>query len=89
MSATTGRLPQIAGLALAATGLAHFVRPELFEPLTARAFPNDTLRHTYIDGGIETAIGVAMVVPKTRKLAIAGLVGYGAYLAAGVARSSR
>lgn len=89
MSAKTGRLPQVAGLALAATGLSHFVRPELFESLTTTAFPDNTLQHTYVNGGIETAIGVAMVAPKTRKLALAGLAGYGAYLAVSAVRNRR
>ena len=81
------RLIQIAGLGVAATGLSHFVRPELFETVTASAFPDNTLQHTYIDGAIETAIGVGLIAPKTRKLAVAGLLAYGAYLGISVARN--
>ncbi|MBB3605065.1 putative membrane protein [Mycolicibacterium sp. BK556] len=80
-------LIKLTGVVVAVTGLSHFVRPELFESATKSAFPDNTLQHTYIDGGIETAIGLALVVPKTRKLALAGLVAYGAYLGANIARN--
>lgn len=80
-------LIKLAGAAVAATGLSHFVRPELYESVSAQAFPNNTLQHTYINGGIETAIGLALVAPKTRKLAVAGLLAYGAYLGANIARN--
>ncbi|WP_059015584.1 hypothetical protein [Mycobacterium sp. M26] len=80
-------LIKLAGAVVAATGLSHFVRPELYESVSAQAFPENTLQHTYINGGIETAIGVALVVPKTRKLAVAGLLAYGAYLGANIARN--
>ncbi|EHB55839.1 hypothetical protein MycrhDRAFT_3033 [Mycolicibacterium rhodesiae JS60] len=80
-------LIKLTGVVVAVTGLSHFVRPELFESATKSAFPDNTLAHTYIDGGIETAIGLALVVPKTRKLALAGLLAYGAYLGANVARN--
>jgi len=78
---------QIAGLVLAGTGLAHFVRPQLFESITVAAFPRDTRQHIYINGGIETAIGLGLAAPKTRKLAVLGTVGYVAYLASNVVRN--
>ena len=77
----------ISGVALAGTGLAHFVRPEVFDDVTGRAFPRDTRTHVYIDGGIETAIGLGLISRKTRRMAIIGLIGYGAYLAGNVARN--
>ena len=80
-------LMKLTGAAVAATGLSHFVRPELYESITASAFPDNTLQHTYIDGAIETAIGVGLIAPKTRKLAVAGLLAYGAYLGISVARN--
>ncbi|MGY4710806.1 hypothetical protein ACXDF8_14810 [Mycolicibacterium sp. CBM1] len=79
-------LIKLTGALVAVTGLSHFVRPELFESATKSAFPDNTLQHTYIDGGIETAIGLGLVAPKTRKLALAALVAYGAYLGVNVAR---
>ena len=75
------------GVLVAATGLSHFVRPALFESATKSAFPENTLQHTYIDGGIETAIGLGLISRKTRRMAIIGLIGYGAYLAGNVARN--
>ncbi|MDX1892383.1 hypothetical protein [Mycolicibacterium sp. 050158] len=84
---SSSKLPTLAGLALAGAGVAHFVRPELFEGITTSAFPKDTARHLQINGGFETALGVALAVPKTRKLALVGLLGYGGYLAANVIRN--
>jgi uncharacterized membrane protein len=81
------RAARLGGLTLAATGLAHFVRPQLFESVTAGAFPTDTRKHIYTNGGLETAIGLALAVPRTRKLGLAGLAGYGIYLAGNAARN--
>jgi uncharacterized membrane protein len=78
---------KLAGLAIAGIGIAHFVKPELFDDITAQAFPRDTRTHLYIDGGIETALGLGLASQKTRKLAVVGLLGYGAYLAGNVARN--
>jgi uncharacterized membrane protein len=80
------RLPALVGLALAGTGVAHFVRPELFEGITKSAFPQDTDRHLKTNGAIETAIGLGLVAPKTRRLAVLGTLGYVGYLAVNVAR---
>jgi uncharacterized membrane protein len=77
----------LAGLAIAGTGVAHFVKPELFESVTKSAFPRDTQKHIQTNGGIETAIGLGLAARKTRKLAVLGLLGYGAYLAANVVRN--
>jgi uncharacterized membrane protein len=81
------RAAQIAGLTLAGTGLAHFARPQLFESITAPAFPRSTRQNIYINGGIETALGLGLAVPKTRRLAVVGALGYVAYLAGNVARN--
>jgi uncharacterized membrane protein len=81
------RALKVVGLGLAGVGLAHFVRPQLFQSLTAQAFPRNTRQHLYIDGGIETALGLGMAAPKTRRLALVGALGYGAYLAGNVARN--
>jgi uncharacterized membrane protein len=78
---------QIAGLALAGTGLAHFARPQLFESITVAAFPRNTRQNIYLNGGIETALGLGLASPKTRKLAAVGAIGYVAYLAGNVARN--
>lgn len=76
-------------MALAATGLSHFLKPQIYDKMTAVAFPNNTRRHVYIDGAIETAIGVGLVVPQTRKFAFAGIAGYLGYLIFGAVRSRR
>ncbi|MCP9272001.1 hypothetical protein [Mycolicibacterium arenosum] len=83
----SSRLPVLAGLSLTGAGLAHFAKPELFEGITKGAFPTDTARHIQINGGIETVIGVGLLSPKTRKLAVLGSVGYVAYLASNVIRN--
>ena len=81
------RLATLTGLGIAGAGVAHFARPELFDDITQQAFPRETRKHVYIDGGIETAIGLGLISPKTRKLAVIGLLGYGAYLAGNVVRN--
>jgi len=81
------RAVRFAGLGIAGVGLSHFVRPQLFESITVSAFPRNTRQHIYINGGIETAIGLGLAAPKTRWLAVLGTVGYGAYLAGNVARN--
>ncbi|BDX34583.1 membrane protein [Mycobacterium antarcticum] len=84
---SSSKVPAFVGLALAGTGVAHFVRPELFEGITKSAFPTDTDRYLKINGGLETALGLAVAIPQTRKLALAGLLGYGGYLAVNVIRN--
>jgi uncharacterized membrane protein len=81
------RFPSFAGLAVAATGVSHFVKPELFESITAPAFPDNTRRAIYINGGIETAIGLGLLSAKTRKAALFGGLGYVAYLGINGARN--
>lgn len=87
MPQQNSRAATIAGLALAVTGLSHFVAPQLYDEFTKPAFPNDTRKHVYIDGAIETAVGVGLAVPQTRKFALAGLVGYLLFLAVNVVRN--
>ncbi|QZT60590.1 hypothetical protein [Mycolicibacterium austroafricanum] len=81
------RAATIAGLALAGAGVSHFVAPALYEGLTKPAFPTNTRQHVYVDGAIETAVGLGIASPKTRKLALVGLVMYLLYLAGNVARN--
>lgn len=84
---SSSKLPSLVGLTLAGTGVAHFVRPQLFEGITKAAFPKDTARHLKTNGGLETALGLGLAVPKTRRLALVGLLGYGGYLAVNVIRN--
>jgi uncharacterized membrane protein len=81
------RAATLVGLGVAGVGVAHFVKPALFDDLTRQAFPRDTRKHLYIDGAVETALGLGLAARKTRRLAIVGLIGYGAYLAGNVVRN--
>jgi uncharacterized membrane protein len=75
------------GIGLAATGVAHFIAPSAFEPITKPAFPNDTRDWVLRHGAAETAIGLAITLPATRKLGFAALGAYGAWLGANGAKS--
>ena len=81
------KVVSLVGLGIAGVGLAHFVKPEAFEDITAMAFPDNTEQHLYMDGAAETVLGLALAVPKTRKLGVIGLLGYGGYLAANVLKN--
>jgi uncharacterized membrane protein len=83
------KIAPLAGLGIAAVGLAHFVKPDAFESATAMAFPENTEDHIYIDGAAETLLGLGLVLPRTRKLAVLGLLGYGGYLAANMLKNQR
>lgn len=86
-SGSGSRAATLAGLGIAGVGLAHFVKPELFESVTVQAFPRNTRDYIYLNGAIETALGLGLAARKTRKLAVVGTVGYLAYLAGNVARN--
>ena len=64
------------GFVIAATGAAHFVAPEAFAGITKAAFPEDTATWVLRNGATETAVGLAMMAPPTRKLGVAALAGY-------------
>ncbi len=87
MPKENSRVATVGGLALAVTGLAHFVAPQLFEGLTESAFPTNTHQHVYIDGGIETAVGLGLAAPQTRKAAVVVLIGYLLYMVGNVVRN--
>ena len=55
------------GAAISAIGLAHIVRPELFESLNRRMFTRNIRRHVYINGAIETLLGIAVIAPCARR----------------------
>lgn len=83
----SSKLVTIAGAGLAATGVAHFVAPDLFRGITEPAFPNDVEKAIQINGTIETLVGAAIAIPRTRKAGVVGLGVYGAYLAANMAKT--
>ena len=88
-STKSSRLTTTAALAIAAMGMSHLVKPQAWEPLTQPAFPRRTRQHIYANGGIETALGLALVSRRTRRAAAVGGVGYLAYLAGNVLRNNR
>ncbi|MDN3354661.1 hypothetical protein [Actinomadura sp. DC4] len=71
---------RIAGILLAGTGAAHFAAPQLFDPISKAAFPENTRQWTYRDGALELALGLAMTSKKTRLLSLAGTAGYAYWL---------
>lgn len=87
MEKKNSKLAKLAGLGLAGVGLVHFARPQLFEPITKKAFPRDTRQHIYTNGGIETALGLGLSARQTRPVAIVGTIGYLAYLAGNAVRN--
>ncbi len=87
MPKRNSRVAKLGGLAVAGVGLAHFTSPQLFDGITKQAFPRNSRQHLYINGGIETALGLGLSARQTRPLAIVGTIGYVAYLAGNVARN--
>ena len=87
MPKRNSRAVKFTGLALAGTGLAHFASPQLFDSITKPAFPHNTRQYIYINGGLETAIGLGLAARQTRKLAVVGLLGYAGYLAVNSVRN--
>ncbi|MCW2494824.1 hypothetical protein [Jatrophihabitans sp.] len=77
------------GLGLAATGIAHFVAPDVFVGITKAAFPKDTVGWVKRNGATEAAVGLALVVPKTRRLGTLGLLGYLGWLGFNGASSAK
>ena len=86
-SGSNSRAATLTGLTLAGAGLAHFVKPELFDSITEKAFGHSRRETIYTNGAIETALGLGLAARKTRKLALLGTVGYVVYLAGNVARN--
>jgi uncharacterized membrane protein len=79
---------RLAGLLLAGTGAAHFAAPQVFDPISKAAFPDDTRQWTYRNGATEVALGLALTTRKTRLLGLAGTAGY-TYWLAGRVRANR
>jgi uncharacterized membrane protein len=81
---------QYVGLMVAASGLLHFVRPELFEPINRQpGFIERTRRHVYINGAIETGMGIGIGIAsgKARTLTRIVSVCYPAYLGLNAVRA--
>ena len=74
-------------LAVVAIGVAHFLWPRLFDPINELGFPDRPRRYTYINGAIETAIGVSMARPQTRRLSTIASTCYVVYLTGNITRA--
>jgi uncharacterized membrane protein len=74
-------------LAVIVIGLAHFVVPSVFDPINRVGFPDRPRTFTYINGAIETLIGVLMAVPRTQKASNVVSVCYVVYLMANIVRT--
>lgn len=81
-------MSKLFGLILAATGIAHFVKPELFKEITAPAFPDNTDQAIQINGGVETALGLALLAGKKRFAGL-GLLAYGGWLGYNAANAGK
>lgn len=68
------------GIGTALVGIAHFIVPQQFRAITSIAFPKNTDQAIQQNGAIETAIGTALVLKKTRKLGFGALGVYVAWL---------
>ena len=72
------------GLGVITIGLAHFLVPRAFDPINRLGFPDDARRFTYVNGAIETTIGILLATPGTRRLSTVVSACYVAYLTANV-----
>jgi uncharacterized membrane protein len=75
------------GFLVAATGAAHFAAPEAFAEVTKVAFPENTQEWVKRNGASESAIGLAMMLKRTRKLGVLGLLGYTGWLGYNAAKA--
>ena len=81
------RLARLAGLGMVGAGIAHFVSPQLFEPMTESIFGESTRKRVYTNGCVETTLGLGVTVRSTRPLAIVATIGYMAYLVGNFSRN--
>ncbi|WP_102417355.1 hypothetical protein [Mycobacterium sp. 4858] len=58
---------QALGLLSSSIGVAHFLVPRIFDPINRLGFPNHARTFTYVNGAIETALGVVLLRTHTRR----------------------
>ncbi|BBZ27465.1 hypothetical protein MMAD_17600 [Mycolicibacterium madagascariense] len=80
---------RVAGLVLAAIGVAQLANPHLFDPLARRVFPRRTRLQTYVNGAVLTLVGLGIRLPRTRGLATIVGVGYAAHVSRRATRTAR
>ncbi|OBK37782.1 hypothetical protein A5658_03885 [Mycobacterium sp. 1245111.1] len=72
----------LGGLTFAVSGVAHLLCPRAFEWVNRRAFKDSIHTHVIINGIIETALGLAVLNPLTRRVAYAATGAYLTYFTA-------
>lgn len=71
----------IGGVAVTVCGLAHFAWPLKFEPVNRQlGFTRGTRTHVYVNGGIETVLGLTLMSSTTRTVNVALSITYPIYL---------
>lgn len=63
----SARTRQALGLLGGMIGVAHFLVPRIFDPINRLGFLNHARTFTYINGAIETALGVLLLRAHTRR----------------------
>jgi uncharacterized membrane protein len=75
------------GLAVVAIGISHFLVPHAFDPINRLGFPEHPRKFTYINGAIETMIGVLVAVPRSRRQLAVVSACYVIYLTGNIIRT--
>lgn len=71
----------IGGVAVTACGLAHFAVPRRFEPLNRElGFTHNTRLHVFVNGGLETLLGLTLMSSRIRTANVALSIAYPIYL---------
>jgi uncharacterized membrane protein len=55
---------------LLGAGISHFVNPEFFDAIVPPALPGSERLATYLSGVAEIAVGVGVIVQRTRRMAL-------------------
>jgi len=75
------------GFIVSAIGLAHFVFPASFDPVNRLGFSDRARTFTYVNGALETTIGVLIASPRRRRATTFVSACYTAYLTVSVIRT--
>jgi uncharacterized membrane protein len=68
------------GLSVSLIGLAHFIAPRYFDPINRLGFPSHARTFTYVNGALETLMGLLMASPGTRRQSTVVSTCYAIYL---------
>jgi uncharacterized membrane protein len=71
---SSDRSARLIAAAFTGAGMTHFVRPDFFEAVVPRWFPDKALANQ-VSGAAEIVCGLAMVPRRTRRMAAFGLLG--------------